>query len=136
MAFTLCEIDPELKEKLNTRRFRKGAAIIMKIDPQTQMVKLDEEHNDMTLEEVAEKLPERQPRFIAYSFKLNHGDGRISYPLCFIFLCPKACETNTGMTYIGSKESVVKEGQFTKVFELQEKEEMTDAWLKDKLLAK
>ena len=27
-------------------------------------------------------------RYILYSCPLNHDDGRVSYPLCFIFLSP------------------------------------------------
>ena len=40
------------------------------------------------------------------------------------------------MMYAGSKLNVINEGKFTKDFELREKEEMTNAWLKDRLLAK
>ncbi|XP_065832648.1 glia maturation factor gamma-like [Oscarella lobularis] len=135
----VCDMDPELKEKLKKFRFRKAknnAAIIMKIDPKNLIVKIDEEHEDMTLEEVAEELPERQPRYVAYSCELNHGDGRISYPLCFIFVSPEGCKPETMMMYAGSKLNVINEGKFTKDFELREKEEMTNAWLKDRLLAK
>ena len=33
-------------------------------------------------------------RFIVYSSVLNHDDGRVSYPLCFIFVSP------TGMSAV------------------------------------
>lgn len=29
-----------------------------------------------------------RPTFIAYSYKYTHDDGRVSYPLCFIFSSP------------------------------------------------
>lgn len=39
-------------------------------------------------DELKDELPERQPRFIVYSYKYQHDDGRVSYPLCFIFSSP------------------------------------------------
>ena len=39
-------------------------------------------------EELKLELPERQPRFVVYSYKYVHDDGRVSYPLCFIFSSP------------------------------------------------
>uniref|UniRef100_A0A8C9AKD6 Glia maturation factor gamma n=1 Tax=Prolemur simus TaxID=1328070 RepID=A0A8C9AKD6_PROSS len=45
-SLVVCEVDPELKEKLKKFRFRKetdNAAIIMKVDKDRQMVVLEEE---------------------------------------------------------------------------------------------
>lgn len=41
------------------------------------------------MEEVRENLSEHQPRYLVYSFKQDHGDGRISYPMCFVFVSPE-----------------------------------------------
>lgn len=43
---------------------------------------------DVTPDELQEELPASQPRFVVYSYKLSHSDGRISYPLCFIYFSP------------------------------------------------
>ena len=43
---------------------------------------------DVLPEEVAELLPQHQPRYVAYSYCYKHDDGRISYPLCFIYISP------------------------------------------------
>lgn len=78
---------------------------------------------DISPDDLGEQLPERQPRypftslswlcikrwrqsswpgvfasltrptFIAYSYKYTHDDGRVSYPLCFIFSSPVGKET-------------------------------------------
>uniref|UniRef100_A0A8D0L3T2 Glia maturation factor beta n=1 Tax=Sphenodon punctatus TaxID=8508 RepID=A0A8D0L3T2_SPHPU len=73
-------------------RFRKetnNAAIIMKIDKNKQLVVLDEEHEGISPDELKDELPERQPRYpFLYSYKYQHDDGRVSYPLCFIFSSP------------------------------------------------
>ncbi|XP_021095451.1 glia maturation factor gamma isoform X5 [Heterocephalus glaber] len=107
-SLVVCEVDPELKEKLRKFRFRKetdNAAIIMKVDKDRQMVVLEEELQVVTCcllsyvyfwpqnispEELKLELPERQPRFVVYSYKYVHEDGRVSYPLCFIFSSPAA----------------------------------------------
>lgn len=129
-SLVVCEVDPELKEKLRKFRFRKetdNAAIIsechllpwkdgreggdkevwasvtsgwegrltpvchlfpVKVDKDRQMVVLEEEFQNISPEELKTELPERQPRFVVYSYKYVHEDGRVSYPLCFIFSSP------------------------------------------------
>ena len=70
---------------------------------------------DISLEDLAEQLPAHQPRYVAYSYCYTHDDGRVSYPLCFIFISPAGCKPELQMMYAGSKLSLVQEGQFTKV---------------------
>ncbi|KAJ1109006.1 hypothetical protein NDU88_006375 [Pleurodeles waltl] len=65
-SLVVCEVDPELKEKLKKFRFRKetnNAAILMKIDKDKQLVILEEEYEDISPEELKNELPERQPRY-------------------------------------------------------------------------
>uniref|UniRef100_A0A672JWU6 ADF-H domain-containing protein n=1 Tax=Sinocyclocheilus grahami TaxID=75366 RepID=A0A672JWU6_SINGR len=90
-SLVVCEVDVSLQEKLKKFRFRKetsNAAILMKIDMEKQLVVLEEEYENISLDELREELPERQCTYIVYSYKLTHGDGRVSYPLCFIFSSP------------------------------------------------
>jgi hypothetical protein len=61
----------------------------VKIIAEEQKIVLDEEFDDVSLEDVAAELPERQPRYCAYSYAYKHDDGRVSYPLCFIFVSPE-----------------------------------------------
>lgn len=108
---------------------------------------------DIDIDELREALPEHQPRFLVYSFKLDHGDGRISYPMCFIFSSPQGSlviylipnhkllifhsidsKTELQMMYAGSKLELVKVAELTKVFEIRELEELTEEWLHSKLL--
>ncbi|XP_044291486.1 glia maturation factor gamma [Varanus komodoensis] len=135
-SLVVCDVDPELTEKLKKFRFRKetnNAAIIMKIDKDRQLVVLEEEFQDISPEELKSELPERQPRFIAYSYKYVHADGRISYPLCFIFCSPLGCKPEQQMMYAGSKNRLVQAAEFTKVFEIRSTEDLTEQWLKERL---
>ncbi|XP_073497802.1 glia maturation factor gamma isoform X2 [Phyllobates terribilis] len=90
-SLVVCDVDPDLREKLRKFRFRKetnNAAILMKIDKEKQLVVLEEEFEDISPDDLQNELPERQPRFLVYSYRYAHDDGRISYPLCMIFSSP------------------------------------------------
>uniref|UniRef100_A0ABK0LGM8 Glia maturation factor, gamma n=1 Tax=Rattus norvegicus TaxID=10116 RepID=A0ABK0LGM8_RAT len=84
-------------------------------------------------EELKLELPERQPRFVVYSYKYVHDDGRVSYPLCFIFSSPVGCKPEQQMMYAGSKNRLVQIAELTKVFEIRTTDDLTETWLKEKL---
>ncbi|KAB5515273.1 hypothetical protein PHYPO_G00250310 [Pangasianodon hypophthalmus] len=109
-SLVVCEVDGDLVKKLREFRFRKetsNAAIIMKIDKDRQLVVLDEEY--------------------------EHDDGRVSYPLCFIFSSPVGCKPEQQMMYAGSKNKLVHTVELTKVFEIRNTEDLTEEWLREKL---
>ncbi|XP_071352097.1 glia maturation factor gamma [Trachinotus anak] len=135
-SLVVCEVDESLKDKLKKFRFRKetnNAAILMKIDMEKQLVILEEEYEDISLDDLRDELPERQPRFIVYSYKYVHADGRVSYPLCFIFSSPVGCKPEQQMMYAGSKNQLVQTAELTKVFETRNADDLTEEWLKNQL---
>ncbi|KAM3871186.1 LOW QUALITY PROTEIN: glia maturation factor beta [Diretmus argenteus] len=144
-SLVVCDVDEDLVKKLTEFRFRKetnNAAIIMKIDKEKDLVILEAEHDDISPDELKEELPERQPRyplndtpgtFIVYSYKYQHDDGRVSYPLCFIFSSPVGCKPEQQMMYAGSKNKLVQTVKLTKVFEIRNTEDLTEEWLREKL---
>ncbi|XP_029349286.1 glia maturation factor beta [Echeneis naucrates] len=144
-SLVVCDVDEDLVKKLRQFRFRKetnNAAIVMKIDKDKQLVILDEEHEDISPDDLKDELPERQPRypfvisrgkFIVYSYKYQHDDGRVSYPLCFIFSSPVGCRPEQQMMYAGSKNKLVQTVELTKVFEIRNTEDLTEEWLREKL---
>ncbi|CAI5780676.1 glia maturation factor gamma isoform X1 [Podarcis lilfordi] len=135
-SLVVCDVDPELKEKLKKFRFRKetnNAAIMMKVDKDRQLVVLEEEFQDISPEELRSELPERQPRYPIYSYKYVHDDGRVSYPLCFIFSSPVGCKPEQQMMYAGSKNRLVQAAELTKVFEIRSTDDLTEQWLKERL---
>ncbi|CAI5693338.1 glia maturation factor gamma [Oreochromis niloticus] len=135
-SLVVCEVDESLKDKLKKFRFRKetsNAAILMKIDMEKQLVILEEEYDDISMDDLRNELPERQPRFIVYSYKYVHDDGRVSYPLCFIFSSPVGCKPEQQMMYAGSKNRLVQTAELTKVFETRNPDDLTEEWLKSHL---
>uniref|UniRef100_K7FSF0 Glia maturation factor n=1 Tax=Pelodiscus sinensis TaxID=13735 RepID=K7FSF0_PELSI len=136
-SLVVCDVDPMLTEMLRKFRFRKetnNAAILMKIDKERQLVVLEEELQDVSPEELRSELPERQPRYpSAVGYKYVHDDGRISYPLCFIFSSPAGCKPEQQMMYAGSKNRLVQAAELTKVFEIRTTEDLTEEWLRERL---
>ncbi|KAK3531359.1 hypothetical protein QTP70_018155 [Hemibagrus guttatus] len=90
----------------------------MKIDMEKQLVILEEEY---------------ECTYIVYSYKLTHSDGRVSYPLCFIFSSPVGCKPEQQMMYAGSKNRLVQSAELTKVFEIRNADDLSEEWLKEKL---
>ena len=138
-----CVLSPELKEKLKKFQFRKEknrAVIIMKVNKEKTRVVEDEydfdvadENKGITIEEMIPELPDNEPRYIAYSYSYEHSDGRVTYPLVFIYICPEGSHPELAMLYAGSKIGVVNEGKFTKTFVVREMEELSTEWLDAKL---
>ena len=132
----ICKVEEGLAANLKKFRMRKeknNAAIIMKIDTEKMMVIEDESLEDIDIEELVSELPEHLPRFVALSYVKKHSDGRVSYPLIFVFISPAGTKPELQMMYAGTKTSLVNEMQFTKVFELRDLEEFTEEWLLEKL---
>ena len=53
--------------------------------------------------------------YAMYSYVYKHADGRVSYPLCFIYYCPEGCSPVTTMLYAGSRNKVLHASGVTKV---------------------
>lgn len=126
----------EVKTKLKKFRLRKEknvAAIILKIDKASLKIILDEEHEDISVDDLQEELPSQQPRYIVLSYVKNHDDGRVTYPLIFIFISPEGCNPEQHMMYAGSKLQAVQDGGITKVIELRSLEDLTDETVLEKL---
>ncbi|CAK7301810.1 glia maturation factor gamma isoform X1 [Vulpes vulpes] len=132
-CFDYCSLFmPQTTLDLVTKRSG-GPHAEVKVDKDRQMVVLEEEFQNISPEELKTELPERQPRFVVYSYKYVHEDGRVSYPLCFIFSSPVGCKPEQQMMYAGSKNRLVQTAELTKVFEIRTTEDLTEAWLQEKL---
>ncbi|XP_033733975.1 glia maturation factor beta-like [Pecten maximus] len=125
-------IPEELKGKMKKFRFRKEktiAAIIMKINKDNDEVELEEELEDCTIEEIQEEICAQQPRYIVISYKYSHGDGRISYPIFFVYYSPGGCSTALQMRYAGTKSRLQQELGITKTFIIEDIEALTEEYL-------
>ncbi|XP_012286317.1 glia maturation factor beta isoform X1 [Orussus abietinus] len=133
---TMCDIEDDVKDALRAFRFRKSqknAALILKVDREKQKICIDEQMEDIKIDDLQEIIPCHQPRYIVYSYKMEHADGRISYPMCFIFYTPRDIQMELQVIYAGMKLALQREAELTRVYEVRELEELTEDWLKEKL---
>jgi len=131
---TTCDI-PENIIKPSFRKFKlsknqNNRAYILKINKETLSVEEEKVVEDITnvYEFVEEHLPESEPRFIAYSTKQVLPDGRVTFPLLFIFYCPPSSMTLNSL-YASTKQRVVNTLEILKIFEIRDREEFTDEWM-------
>ncbi|XP_043271293.1 glia maturation factor beta [Venturia canescens] len=135
-SINTCDIDENVKTSLKEFRFRKSqknAALILKVDRPKQMICLDEIIEDVQIEDLQERIPSHEPRYIVYSYKMHHTDGRISYPMCFIFYTPQGIQMELQVLYASMKLVLQKQAELTRCYEVRELEELTEEWLKAKL---
>lgn len=64
---------------------------------------------------------------------MEHDDGRLSYPMCFIYYTPRDSQMELQIMYAGTKLALQKEADLTRVYEVRELDELTEEWLKEKL---
>ncbi|BES94684.1 unnamed protein product [Nesidiocoris tenuis] len=132
----ICDINDEVRDAIKKFKFRKAetrAALILKVDRDTQTICIDELVEDTTLDDLQDVLPGHQPRYMIYTCKMTHSDGRTSYPMCFIYVTPRDCQTELQIMYAGSKIALQKEVGLSHVYEVRELEELTEEWLLEKL---
>jgi hypothetical protein len=65
----------------------------VKLDKENFTVQKDGSFENISLEELAEELPDNSPRYVVFSYHYRHPDGRTSFPLIFFYWSP------TSMTY-------------------------------------
>lgn len=94
---------------------------------------IDDKLEDVTIEDLQETLQSHQPRYIVLSYKQQHRDGRISFPLCFIYFTPRDSHAELQMMYAGSKIQLQREADLTRAYEIRELEDLTEEWLLEKL---
>lgn len=132
-AVKVCDINDDVKEALRKFRFRKAqsnAALILKVDREKQKICIDDLMEDVSLDELRETLPGHQPRYVVYSYRMEHGDGRVSFPMSFIYITPRDAQMELQIMYAGTKLALQHEADLTRVYEVRELEELTEDWLK------
>ncbi|KAF8808994.1 glia maturation factor beta [Phlegmacium glaucopus] len=91
------DIPQEIKDSLRKFRFARrstgNAALVIKINKAKLVMEEVEHFDDISIEELAEELPENSPRYVVLSYELKHKDGRTSFPLVLINWSPMTSET-------------------------------------------
>ncbi|KAJ2921398.1 hypothetical protein H1R20_g7123, partial [Candolleomyces eurysporus] len=90
------DIPQSIKDSLRKFRFARrnegSAALVIKINKAKLIMEEVEQFDSISIEELAEELPENSPRYVVLSYELEHKDGRKSFPLVLINWAPVSSE--------------------------------------------
>ncbi|KAI9446488.1 Endonuclease/exonuclease/phosphatase [Lactarius indigo] len=132
------DIPQELKDSIRKFRFTRhkgNAALVVKINKQKLIMEEVERLDDISIEDLAEELPEASPRYIVLSYTLVHKDGRTSSPLALINWAP-ACETSLLTLHASALIDFQNTVEVSKVLEVRDGAEgLTKSILEAKLLS-
>ncbi|KAH9981323.1 glia maturation factor beta [Lactifluus volemus] len=132
------DIPQELKDSIRKFRFTRrqnNAALVVKINKQKLIMEQVETFDNISLEDLAEELPEASPRYVVLSYNLVHSDGRTSSPLVLINWAP-ACETSLLTLHASALLDFQSTVDIAKVLEVRDGAEgLTKSVLEAKLLS-
>ncbi|WVF66336.1 hypothetical protein IAT40_001076 [Kwoniella sp. CBS 6097] len=139
MSSRTVDIPVEVLDKLKKFRFanaKSTTAISVKIVKADLAMKVDEEFEDQSIEEIAEELPENAPRYILISHELKHRDGRISWPLILINWAPSGSPMELMTLHASALSYFQQKAEVAKVLEVRDGAEgLTTQAVDERLLA-
>jgi len=83
-----------------------------------------EQFDSISLEDLAEELPENSPRYVVLSYELKHSDGRTSFPLVLINWAPTSSEIGMMTLHASALFAFQAAADVSKVIEVREGAEM------------
>lgn len=105
-----------------------------KINVKKLEVEVDEVQENIDFEEVREEtLPESSPLYLVFSFKMQHENDRVSFPLVFLFYCPSGINPKLNMLYASTKTRLHNKLEIVKSIELRDRKEFSEEWLRKKV---
>ncbi|PWZ03271.1 glia maturation factor beta [Testicularia cyperi] len=99
-------------------------AQVFKIDKKSLTLELEDEYLDNldSLDDLIEELPENSPRFIIATKKLNHRDGRISYPMFLLYWAPQTSSLELSTLYASALSNFSVQADVAKVIDVRDGE--------------
>ncbi|KAJ7273310.1 hypothetical protein C8J57DRAFT_1317501 [Mycena rebaudengoi] len=134
------DIPQAIKDTLRKFRFARrnegSAALVIKINKAQLIMEEVEQFDNITIEELAEELPENSPRYVMLSYQLDHPDGRKSFPLVLINWAPTSSEIGMLTLHASALLDFQSTADVSKVIEMREGPEgLTKEAVDAKLLA-
>jgi len=93
---------------------------VIKINKAKLLMEEVEQFDDISIEELAEELPENSPRYVVLSYELNHNDGRKSFPLVLINWAPITSETGLLTLHASALLNFQNTADVSKVIEIRD----------------
>ncbi|KAJ3744847.1 hypothetical protein DFH05DRAFT_1090995 [Lentinula detonsa] len=135
------DIPQPIKDSLRKFRFARrnegSAAIVIKINKQKLIMEEVEQFDNISIEELAEELPENSPRYVVlrlvelisrfaftdefhFSHALVHPDGRTSFPLVLINWAPTTSEIGLLTLHASALLDFQTTADVSKIIEIRE----------------
>ncbi|MCL4121306.1 UNVERIFIED_CONTAM: hypothetical protein GTU68_031717 [Idotea baltica] len=105
----------------------------MKVNAEEQNVVVEECLDVDDMDDLKNNITDTQPRFVLLSWMIRHKDGRISYPMAFIFVTPRDCQPKLQMMYAGTYKHLIAECKLTKVYQVRDIDELDEDWIETNL---
>jgi len=133
------DIPQSIKDSLRKFRFARrsagSAALVIKINKEKLIMEEVEQFENISIEELADELPENSPRYVLLSYELNHTDGRTSFPLVLINWSPVTSEIGMLTLHASALINFQATADVSKVIEMRDgPEELTKEAIDAKLL--
>ncbi|KAJ1655324.1 hypothetical protein GGF44_002968 [Coemansia sp. RSA 1694] len=93
----------------------------------------DEQFKDTTLEDLVDELPDNAPRYLVLSYRYEHQDKRVSYPLVLVYYCPGTARPADRMLYASTQQHFATMAKLDKVYLLEDKDDFTQKWLDERV---
>ncbi|TFK36323.1 hypothetical protein BDQ12DRAFT_667754 [Crucibulum laeve] len=118
------DIPQTIKDSLRKFRFARrnagSAAIVIKINKQKLIMEEVEQFDNISIEELAEELPENSPRYVVLSHELKHNDGRTSFPLVLLNWAPTTSEIGMMTLHASALINFQNTADVSKVIEIRD----------------
>ncbi|KAJ7046991.1 hypothetical protein C8F04DRAFT_216953 [Mycena alexandri] len=118
------DIPQEIKDSLRKFRFARrnegSAALVIKINKAKLILEEVEQFDSISIEELAEELPENSPRYVMLSYQLEHPDGRKSFPLVLLNWAPTSSEIGMLTLHASALLDFQSTADVSRVIELRE----------------
>ncbi|KAJ1034478.1 hypothetical protein NDA18_001338 [Ustilago nuda] len=100
------------------------SAQIFKIDRKSLTLQLEETLSTglSSVEDLVEQLPENSPRFLIVNYKLQHHDGRVSYPLFLLYWAPQTSSLEQSTLYASALSNFAAKADIGKVIDVRDGE--------------
>lgn len=85
------------------------------------------------MESLKAALPDTTPRFVVMCLRLERGEGRVTFPLVFMFYIPSNAAPQWNMLYTRGKLQLMNRLSVTKGFDLREAEELSPSWVEEQV---
>ncbi|KAF8163649.1 hypothetical protein B0H34DRAFT_696261 [Crassisporium funariophilum] len=118
------DIPQAIKDSLRKFRFARrsagSAALVIKINKAKLIMEEVEQFDNISIEDLAEELPENSPRYVVLSYELKHKDGRTSFPLVLLNWAPSSSETGMLTLHASALINFQNTADVSKVIEIRD----------------